>query len=444
MKEKCCVQPQNSLEAPQSNPYDRFLKVGGVVVVVLVIGLGGWASFASIAGAVIAQGVVGVDGKPKTVQHLDGGIVDELLVRDGDRVKAGDALIRLDDTLLRSNYLIIENRLYEAKARRARLMAERDDAETLTRPDGFQDALDNPEIHKIFDGQQKLFMARRATRSGQIEQLRQRVVQLGNQIEGLEAQKDSKQTQLALIREELGGIKDLHEKGHAPKTRVLELERASVSLEGEIAELQAEVARTLNAIGEAELQILQINHDWREAVLAELRETASQIKDLQEQYITAKAQLGRIEIKASVSGLVHNMTMHTVGGVISAAEPVMHIVPVNERLVIEAKVEPQHIDQVYPGQEALLRLSAFNQRTTPELNGAVIKVSAERLQDPATGFSYYAAKIEIPENELAQLNGLTLVPGMPVEAFIQTGERTALSYLLKPLTDQIRRAFREE
>ena len=255
------MQPQNSLETPQSNPYDRFLKVGGVVVVVLVIGLGGWAWFASIAGAVIAQGVVGVDGKPKTVQHLDGGIVDELLVRDGDRVNAGDILIRLDDTLLRSNYLIIENRLYEAKARRARLMAERDDAETLTRPDGFQDALDNPEIHKIFDGQQKLFMARRATRSGQIEQLRQRVVQLGNQIEGLEAQKDSKQTQLALIREELGGIKDLHEKGHAPKTRVLELERASVSLEGEIAELQAEVARTLNAIGEAELQILQINHD---------------------------------------------------------------------------------------------------------------------------------------------------------------------------------------
>ena len=425
--------------------YGRYLLTGFGLIIALVAGFTAWSFLAPLQGAVVAPGTIVVEGKPKTLQHLDGGIVGEILVRDGDQVKAGDVVMRLDSTSLNANRDLLQNRLNEAKALKARLRAERDGDRRIDWAATFPQEERTPNLDILITDQTKLFTTRQQGFRGEISQLRKRVQQSNDQIAGLTSQASANQRQLDLVQKELSGLRPLLAKGFVSQTRVSTLERDQASLEGQIASLEAEVARTKTIIGETEIQILQVTRTKQEAVLTELRSIESEISDLEEQLITARDQVGRIDVVAPVSGRVHNMTMTTTGGVVTPANPIMDIIPDTERLIVESQVEPASIDQIYLGQKTTVRLSAFNQRTTPELNGNVMAISANTTQDEVTGFPFYTVRIEIPAKELARLKaGLVLVPGMPAEAFMQTEKRSAINYLLKPATDQLSRAFREE
>lgn len=438
-------QVSSDITKNNNSSYGGYLLTGFGLIVALVAGFAAWSFFAPLQGAVIAPGTVVVEGKPKTLQHLDGGIVEEILVRDGDNVKAGDVVIRLEATSLSANRNLLQNRLNEAKALKARLRAERNGDQRIDWTSIFSKTDKSPNLAILINDQTKLFTAREQGFYGEISQLRKRVQQSENQISGFTSQVSANQRQLVLVQKELVGLRPLLQKGFVSQTRVSTLERDQAALEGQIASLQSDIARTRTVIGETEIAILQVTRSRQEAVLTELRTIESQISDLEEQLITARDQVGRIDVIAPVSGRVHNMTITTIGGVVTPANPIMDIIPDTDRLIVESQVEPASIDQIYFGQPTTVRLSAFNQRTTPELNGMVMAVSANTTQDPVTGFPFYTVRIEIPADELARLReGLVLVPGMPAEAFMQTDKRSAINYLLKPATDQLSRAFREE
>ena len=421
----------------------RHLLIGVVVLACLLVGFGGWAAWASIHGAVIASATVVVETNAKKVQHAEGGIVAELKVREGDRVISGQLLVKLDETDTQANLAIIDAQLHELLARQARLEAERDTADAISFPAELIARRHEPKIGKILQGQEKLFAARRTATLGEKEQLGQRIAQVEDEIEGLKAQQESKDKQISLIGGELDGLRDLQKKGLVQKPRVLALERERARLEGERGELVANIARAGGRIGETKLRIIQIDQNTLKESLSELRDSQGKIAELQERRVAAESRLKRTEIRSPRSGFVHQLNVHTVGGVIQAGEPIMVIIPERDALVLEAMVEPRYIDQVGVGQTASIRLSAFDQRTTPELAGEVIRVSADLMQDRATGAPYYTVRIKLAPSELERLGEKTLKPGMPAEAFIQTGARTAMSYLLKPLSDQIMRVFRE-
>jgi HlyD family secretion protein len=405
-------------------------------------GMGGWAATTEIASAVVAPGLVVVDSHVKKVQHPTGGVVGEIRVREGDRVKAGDVVVRLDETVTRANLAVITKGLDELGARRGRLEAERDGLERVkVRPELVARA-DEPEIKDLVNGEERLFQLRREARAGLKGQLKQRVEQLREQIGGQELQARAKGDEIRLIQEELKGVESLYAKNLVPLNRVTALKREETRLKGEQGQLISGVAQAKGKISETELQILQIDQDLRSEVAKELREIGAKSSELAEKRIAAEDQLRRIDIRSPLDGVVHQLAVHTVGGVISPADALMLIVPQADDMAIEVRVAPQDIDQIRIGQDAVLRLSAFNQRTTPEITGRVSRVAADLIQDQKTGVSYYTARVATSPEELARLDGLTLVPGMPVEAFIQTGERTALSYLAKPLSDQMSRAFK--
>lgn len=438
------MQSETSASSDQPAPYNRYLWFGFSTVFVLILGVGGWGALAPISGAVIAPGVVAVEGKPKTIQHSDGGIVGKILVRDGDRVDVGDVLIRLDATAIRANLAIVESKLHEVLARQARLDAELSDmSEPEPHPD-LRQMLHKPSVRDIVHGQHKLFEARLASRDGQVEQIKQRIVQYEEQIEALNLLRMAKVKQAELIDQELASMRTLNDQGHVPKTKVRALELDVARLEGETAEHIAELAQIKGSLAEANIQVQQIQYDFQEKVVLELRDVLASIRELREERHAALDKLGRIELRSPVAGIVHGLNIHTIGGVIAATDPVMQIVPLDDRLIIDSKVEPRSIDQIYLGQNATLRFPAFNQLTTPELEGRVINISADRLEDANSNIAYYQAIIEIPREQLDRLGNLELLPGMPVEGFIKTADRTALNYLVKPLTDQLRRAFRED
>jgi HlyD family secretion protein len=413
-------------------------------VVLLVGGVGGWAATAELSGAVVAAGNLVVDTNVKKVQHPTGGVVGELRVRDGDRVKAGDILVRLDETQTRANLGIIESSIDELGARQARLEAERDSRATVTFSGDLKSRARQAGVGEILDGELKLFESRRTARSGQKAQLKERIGQLAEQLQGLAEQTEAKRQEIDLIRRELEGVRELWRKNLIQIQRVTALERDAARLVGERGSLVASIAQTKVKITETELQILQIDQDLRSEVGKELSEIRAKLAELKERRISAVDQLKRIDIRSPQDGTVHQLAVHTVGGVITAGgEPLMLIVPESDALTVEAKIAPQDIDQLRVGQPALLRLSAFNQRTTPEINGEVTRVSADLSTDQRSGTSFYTVRVSIPEHEVGRLNGLKLVPGMPVESFINTGERTVLSYLAKPLSDQLARAWRE-
>ncbi len=438
------VQQGDGAGEKSQDSYSAYLRQGFIALFVLVVCLGGWAAIFKIKGAVIASGVVMVEGKPKTLQHLDGGIVGEILVHNGDVVKKGQVVIRLDPTAMDANRTIVEKRLFEAQARVDRLRAEWDDAKVIPWSKILVDARARADVAEIMTGQQKLFEARKKSMSGQVAQLRQRIEQSREQIQGLNDLIGSKRAQLALIGEELDGLRTLLVKGYVPKTRVLALEREEARIGGDISTHRSDISRTHSAIGETEIQILQIKKDEIAEILTELRQVESERSDLNEQLTTASDQFERIDITSPVAGIVHDMSVTTLGGVITPGQPIMQIIPVNDRLIIEARIQPIDIDQVYIGQPARINLSAFSQRTTPQLDGFVINTSADSLIDQVTGAPYYSVRIEIPPAEREKLGDLTLIPGMPAESFIQTDERTVLNYLLKPFTEQLGRSFREE
>jgi len=422
----------------------RHLLAGVTVITVLVGAVGGWAGTTEISGAVVAPGVFVVDSNVKKVQHPTGGIVGELRVRDGDRVKSGEIVMRLDETVTQANLAIVRKTIDEFESRQARLEAERDGADEITFPPDLLARKSHPDIERVITGERKVFELRKIARAGQKSQLRERTLQLQEEIQGLDGQVAAKKRETELISQELEGVRDLWRKNLVPIQRVTALERDAARLEGERGSLIAAKAQAKGKISEIELQIIQIDQDLRSEVARELREIQAKLSEYVERKIAAEDQLKRIDIRAPQDGTVHQLNVHTVGGVVSPAEPIMLIVPDADMLTIEAKIEPQDIDQIRMGQQAVLRLSAFNQRTTPEIGGEVSRISADLTTDQRTGLSYYTVRISIPPQELARLRGLRVMPGMPVESFIQTAERTVLSYLTKPLTDNVFKAFRGE
>jgi HlyD family secretion protein len=426
------------------NSIRRHLILAGIAILILAGGVGGWAFTTELSGAIIAQGQVVVDSNVKKVQHPTGGIVGELRVKNGDRVKMGDILIRLDETQTRANLDIILRSLDEMAARQARAEAERDGAKTIDFPDSLTGRMDQPSVRRLVVGEQRLFEIKREGRDGLRAQLGEQVAQLREQIRGLVAQEEAKVKEIDWIKQELKGVRDLWSKNLVQFTRVTALERDGARLEGERGSLIASIAQAKGRIAETELKILQIDQDLRTEVGRELADIRAKVSELAERQVAADDQLKRIDIRAPQDGFVHQLTVFTVGGVISAqGEPIMLIVPETDALTVEAKIAPHEIDQVSPGQKAVLRFSAFNQHTTPELNGEVQLVSADVTADQRTGATYYTVRIFVPPNELARLKGLKLVPGMPVEGFIQTRQRTVMSYLVRPLSDHMQRAFRE-
>ncbi|WP_246688372.1 HlyD family type I secretion periplasmic adaptor subunit [Methylobacterium sp. WL119] len=412
---------------------------------VLVVGVGGWATFTEIAGAVIAPGQLVVESDIKKVQHPTGGVVGELRVREGDRVKAGDVLIRLDETQTRANLDIVLRALDELDARHARDEAERDDAPTIAFPAellGRRDA--DPSVARLVDGETRLFAARRAGRAGQKAQLSERIEQLRQEIGGLTQQANAKEREIALILTELTGVRELYAKNLVPLSRVTALERETARLQGERGQLVAQTASAKGKITETELQILQVDGDMRTEVGKDLAEIRGKRSELREKRVAAEDQLKRIDLRSPQDGTVHQMTVHTVGGLVTPSEPAMLIVPTADQLAVEVKIPPQDIDSVRREQRAVLRFSAFNSRTTPEIDGTVSRVSADVSTDPKTGQSYYTARIRVPETQRERLGEVQLVPGMPVEAFLQIGERSVMSYLMKPLADQVAKAWREK
>lgn len=419
------------------------LIVGLAVVALLAGGLGGWASTAQISGALIAPGSVVVESNVKKVQHPTGGVVGEVRARDGDLVKAGDVVVRLDDTVTKASLAIVTKNLDGMLARAARLEAEQRGLDKIAFPQALLERADDPDVKVVMGSESKLFEVRVNGRAGQKSQLRERVVQLNEEIAGLTAQEKAKDQEIALVEKELIGVRDLYDKHLVQLSRLTTLERDLARLSGERAQYIASRAQAKGKITETELQIIQVDKDMVSDVSKDLRETNDKIGEFVERKVTAEDQLRRVDIRAPQDGMVLQSTVHTVGGVITAGDAIMLIVPQTDDLQVEAKVNPQDIDKLQVGQKTLLRLSAFNQRTTPELNGVVTRISPDVTTDQRTGQSYYTIRISMPPEEVARLGDVKLIPGMPVEAFVQTGERTLISYLIKPLSDQLMRAFRE-
>lgn len=408
---------------------------------VLLLGLGGWAAMVSLAGAVIAEATIVVDSNLKKVQHQTGGVIAELNVRNGDRVKAGDLLLRLDPTVARANLQLVSRQLDQSSGRAARLKAELADGDLIT-PAALAARTAEPEVAEILAEERRLFESRRTVRDGRRGQLAERAAQLANEIRGLEAQQEAKEREIALVTSELTGLRDLYRKNLVQLGRVNALEREAARLEGERGQLIASVAQVRGKVAETRLQILQIDQDLRAEGGRELRELQAKDAELSERAVAARDQLLRLDIRSPYTGTVHQLAYHTVGGVVAPGDAIMLIVPDGDTLVLEAKVDPRDIDRVAPGQSAIVRLSAFDMRTTPEFRGKVVSVAPDLTEDQRHDRSFYAVRVQIDQVETGA-EGLRLVPGMPAEVHLITGSRTALSYLLKPLTDQFAHAFRE-
>ncbi len=422
----------------------RHLAAGLALGLVLVGGAGGWAATTELAGAVVASGSFVVDSYVKKVQHPKGGVVGEILVQEGAQVRAGDVVMRLDATQTRASLAIVTKRLDELTARLARLEAERDDLDAIDFPDQLLARRDNPDVASAIRSETRLFEFRREARAGKKAQLGERIAQYEHEIEGLKAQEIAYADGLRVLQSEIVSQETLQERGVVSVQRLNSLRTQAATFGGERGEKIAYQAQAQGRITETRLQILQIEQDLKTEVGQELREIQGQIGEFIERKTAAEDELKRIDIVAPQSGTVHQLVVHTVGGVVSPGEPIMLIVPKGEDLALDVRIQPKDIDQVQPGQKAVLRLSAFSQRTTPELNGDVSRVAADLSTDEKSGLTYYLVRLSISHEEMQKLGGLTLVPGMPAEAMIKTGDRTALSYLVKPISDQINRAFREE
>ncbi len=418
-------------------------RLGLIIALLFFGGVGGWAALAPLDSAAIAMGSVKVEGNRKTVQHLEGGIVGEILVRDGDPVTAGQTLIRLDVTRPRAELELLRGRLAAAVAQEARLKAERDNAEAVDFPVWLLDRSDDPEIAETLYGQLAIFDARQDALTTQRAVLAQSEAQLAEEIRGLQAEIAAQERQLELIGEEIEGQEILTAKGLARKERILALKREQAQISGARGQNLAAIARARQSISEARLRITELESQRINEAVAELREVQASVFDLQKQIRAAEDVLARTEIVSPASGRVVNLAVHTTGGVISPGQPLLDVVPALENLVVDAQVMPTDIDIVQAGMRATIRLSALNQRTTPTFEARVAWVSADALTDEASGASYYRAIIR-PDEAALKAASVQLLPGMPVEVMIVVGERTFLDYLTKPLEQSMSRAFTEQ
>ncbi|XAY81115.1 HlyD family type I secretion periplasmic adaptor subunit [Sagittula stellata E-37] len=421
------------------------MTVGLLAVALLVGGFGYWSATTNISGAIVASGQIQVDQNRQVVQHPDGGVVARIAVDEGDEVAEGDLLLQLDPTLLLSELNIVEGQLYELTARRARLIAERDGAEEIVfEEEVLAAARNNEDVAELVEGQRNLFFARAESLNREVEQLRKRSEQIADQVRGIEAQQAALTTQLELIEKELRDQQTLLDRGLAQASRVLSLQREQARLSGTVGELVASKAQAEGRITETEIQILGLETRRREESITTLRDLQFRERELAEQRRSLRERLSRLDIRAPVSGVIYGLTVFTPRSVIRPAEPVMYLVPQDRPLVIAAQVEPIHIDRLFVDQEVALRFSALDQRRTPELFGEVTQISADAFEDEASRVRYYRAEIVLNEGEIARLpEGTVLIPGMPVEAFIRTEDRTPLAYLVKPFMDYFSKAFRE-
>jgi HlyD family secretion protein len=418
--------------------------VGSVTAALLVLGFGVWSVASEIAGAVVASGQIEVSQNRQVVQHPDGGVVAEIAVKEAQPVKAGDLLIRLDGALVKSELAIVEGQLFEVMARSARLEAERNDAPAPEFSGELAElAKTRPEVADLIEGQRSLFTARRESVLKQSEQLQKRAAQIASQIEGVDAQVAALSQQLDLIEQELTDQRTLLEKGLAQSSRVLALEREASRLQGSVGELQASRAQAEGRATEVELEVLRLAAVRREEANTQLRDIGARVLELAERRRSLTEQIARLEIRAPVSGTVLGLVVSTPQSVIRPAEPLLYLIPQDRPLIITAQVQTIDVDQVFVGQKVRLMFPAFSARTTPELNGHVVTVSADVLVDERAQMAYYKAEIALDPGEIDRLEGLTLIPGMPVETFIQTGARSPMAYLLKPFTDYFAAAFRE-
>jgi HlyD family secretion protein len=422
----------------------RPIIIGLTTVALLVGGFGGWSLLTDIDGAIVAPGQLEVEKNKQIVQHPDGGVVAEIAVKEAQAVKAGDLLIRLDGSLLQSELAIVEGQLFEMMARKSRLEAERDDKDAPVFSGELAElAKTRADVAEQIEGQSKLFVARKETLARQTEQMGKRSGQIGSQITGIDAQISSLKTQQDLIQQELDNQNVLLAKGLAQSSRVLELQRNQASLEGSMGDLISSKAQAEGRGTEIDLEVLRLAAVRREEANTQLRELGPQALELSERRRSLTERIARLEIRAPVSGLVLGLQVTTPRSVLRPAEPVLYIIPQDRPLVITAQIQPIHIDEVHVGQKVRLAFPAFSARTTPEIYGHVTTISADALQDQRTQASYFKAEILLDEGELAKLKTQTLLPGMPVEAFIETGARSPMSYLLKPFTDYFTLAFRE-
>jgi HlyD family secretion protein len=423
----------------------QHLLAAAALALVLTAGVGGWAATTEFSGAVIAPGQVVVDSNVKKVQHPIGGVVGALNVREGDHVVAGEVLLSFDPTQVRANLLIITKSLDELMARRAREEAERDGADEIAFPPDLLARIDtDPDVAHVVREERKLFDVRRVAREGQRKQLAERIDQARDEIRGYEAQQASKDAQIGWIGKELIGVNSLWQQKLVPYTRITALERDKSRLEGERGQLIASIAQANGKIAETELQILQVDQDMRTETGKDLADIRAKVSELAEKKIAAQDALQRIDVRAPQDGVVQQLSVHIPGEVITPqGEPIMLIVPGKDALTIEARVQPQDIDQLHVGQPAVVRFTAFNPRTTPEVSGEVSRIAADVSEDAKSGARYYTIRIAIAQDEMAHLGAHKLVPGMPAETFIATTPRTVLTYLVRPIHDQAVRAFRE-
>jgi HlyD family secretion protein len=423
--------------------FDGERRTGFRVLLVVGMVIGSWATLVPLAGAVVVPGNLVFESNVKSIQHPSGGVVAEIAVRDGTRVRAGDLLVRLDPTQARASLQVVSKQLDDVRVRIARLLAERGSLSALVLSAELQKRSSDLDMQVMLASEVALFKSRTNARESQKQLLGSRVTQLGEEVSGIEAQLKSKVSQLELIAGELAGVQDLFDKRLVPLTRLTTLQRERARIEGERGQLMSATAETRAKIGEAELQSVRTEQDFRTEVMKDLGEAQAKEAELTERGIAARDTLDRIEIRAPTSGVVHQLAVHTIGGVIRAGDTVLQVVPDSEELQVEVRVQPTDIDQVRSGQKAFVRLSAFNQRVTPQLSGEVSYVSADTSHDQQTNAPYFSARVTLPEGERVKLANLQLVAGMPAEIFMQTGSRSMMSYLLKPISDQLQRAFVE-
>ena len=435
--------PANSLHNPWS--MRRYVIIGFFTVFVLVFGFGAWAVFTQIAGAVVGIGVVEVETKRQVVQHATGGVIGKILAKEGQEVKAGETLIVFDDTFDRAELKVIESQLFPLLGARARLTAEQDEApEPTFDPELVKRAQTSATDAEVIRSQRELLKARRLTRDQQIDQLKERRTQVNKQIEGLNSRIDGLRKQAVLIEGDLKGQRLLLTKGLTQRARVTALERDLAEAAGNEEEARASIAESKARIAEIGLALINVSSQMREDAIKELNDTDARAAELQERRNTILETLSRIEVKAPMSGKVFNTQIHAVRQVVRAAEPIMEIVPVNVKLVISVQVPPSQIDQVHVGQKAVIRFETFDRRHTPDLQATVRRVAADIITNERTGQSFYTVSIAINPGEEKFLGPQAeIIPGMPVEAFIQTTERTPFDYLVRPLTSYFGRSMLE-
>ncbi|MFS8145013.1 hemolysin secretion protein D [Rhizobium sp. R635] len=434
----------NKVISESKRSLNRHVAIVGALSIALVCGIGGWAATTELSSAVIGEGVVVVDGDVKKVQHLTGGIVSELLVAENDHVSAGQVLIRLDGTKTKAELSIVESTLAQLYARRARLKAERIGADSFKVQEDIGDLTSRAAARDLLDGETKLFDSRRSALIGMKSQLASRKDQLAEQIKGLVVQINATNDSLGLIEQELEGIDALYKKGLVTLQRLNNLKRARADLQGNSGQQIAAKAEAEGKAIEIDRQSIQLDEDRRSEIAKDLTDVEAQIAEYEERRGTAVDQLRRLDITAPLSGRIHELAIHTVNGVVNPGETLMLVVPENEDLTVEAKVATRDIDQVHVGQSVDVRFSAFDQRTTPDVAGEITSIAPDIVKDERSGISYYPLRVKPKAESIAKLKSIKLYPGMPAEVFIKIGDRTVISYLTKPLTDQMQHVFREE